>query len=105
MRLDIARDALVIGERTDSGIFCRLYRYDTGEFREFLLGSLLEAATYAAHFGADLTYDVPRPLSPLRAMSWDNVLDTMFAPVVSAPAASEDTSVPRLPLTGFLGWL
>lgn len=58
-----------VGEGRDiPGSLFQLHYPDGAGMREFLFDSWLEAQTFAKHYGAELTAEVPAEVSPLRAL-------------------------------------
>lgn len=62
--------------QTLPGLLFRLV-YPDGEVRDFLLDSWVEAAVFARYFDADLAFDEPGVLSPVRALSYEGFEEAM----------------------------
>jgi len=59
------------------GLLFRLV-YPDGETRDFLLDSWVEAAVFARYFDADLAFEEPGVVSPVRALSYEGFEDAMY---------------------------
>lgn len=70
---------IFLGEaRSMPGLLFRLV-YPDGEMRDYLMDSFLDAAVFAGHFRAELAFDLPEVVSPMRAVCYENLMDLLHA--------------------------
>ena len=59
------------------GMLFRLV-YPDGETRDFLLDSWVEATIFARYFDADLAFEEPGVVSPVRALSYEGFEEALY---------------------------